>query len=162
MALKPYREYACGDTNSAGFMYAASERGRMTVVASDWSGSGKVGDSNNKVEVPATASGTVPWGLLLTDVVDIDQSRYVHRGHKFRMETTTCKPVVVAREGSFMVDTVASGVTPSGGDPLYYTNGGLFTNTAGATAVGPIGHFRGDVQPDGYVLIELDVKAYHG
>jgi hypothetical protein len=152
MALKPLRKYHEG-SDIAYVLNEAAEAGIVVRHVSSASGTGKPGDANNLIEVPTNASG-LPLGILATDVVNIDLSRYNHIARFHRDEVPVCSPVTVVTKGYVYTDRVATGVTPTPGAAAYYTASGLLTT---ATDSARVGTFRGYKDADGYVGVDVTI-----
>lgn len=154
MALKPHRNYGrAAGSITKWFMNEVAEAGIIVVVDTTGTGSGLPGDSKNVAKVP-TSGGGEALGVLMTDVVDIDVSKFPHLARNHKNETTVCNPVEVMAEGVVHTNKLATGVTPSVGDDAYFTTGGEFTNVAG---FGPVGKFEGVKQSDGYIVVKVHV-----
>jgi len=156
MALKGYRNHGCGTGSVVKhFMNEVAEKGIVVTRKSGSTGSGLPGDAQNIVEVPAASGNGDAIGILLTDVVDIDVTRFCHIGRSHRSETTPCNPVEIMDKGEVYTNMLADGATPAAGDDAYYTEGGLLTDDSGE--FGPIGKFEGPVQSNGYVVVKVDL-----
>ena len=154
MALKPLRKYVEG-TDIAYILNEAAEKGIVVRHTSSASGTGKPGDANNLLEIPTNASG-VPLGILATDVVSLDLSRYEHLARYHRDETVVGSPVTVVTHG-FVYTNMWSGSDPTAGAPAYYTaTGKLTTTNTGSVSVG---RFRGVPDSDGYVGVDVTVRV---
>ena len=154
MALKGNRKYDEG-TEILYRMNEVAERGIIVVAAS--SGTGLPGDSANLVQVPTAASGQFPIGLLATDVVSIDLSRYTHTARFHRDEVPLGSPVTLVRDGWVVTDRVGNGVTPLPGQVAYFDASGWLTNVnAGGYSVG---HFLGQKTSDGYVRVDITLGS---
>lgn len=154
MALKRLRKYDEG-SDIAYVMNEVAERGIVVNYVSASGGTGKPGDANNIVAVPTTTSGTpgTAVGILATDVVSLDLSRYNHIARFHRDEVPVCSPVTIVTDG-YVYTNMVSGV-PVAGQSAYYTAGGKVTATNTGSAV--VGRFRGTVDGDGYVGVDVKV-----
>mgnify|MGYP001570879908 CR=1 FL=1 len=150
MALKPLRKDNVG-SDVAYVLGAAAEKGVVVRILGA-SGTGKPGDANNTVEVPTNASG-FPVGVLMTDVVSLDLSRFPHLASNHRDETTVGRPVKIMTEGYLYTNMVSGAPTP--GVSVYYTVGGLVTATNTGSVV--VGTFRGVKDADGYIGVNVKV-----
>lgn len=155
MALKPYRNYGCGAGNTTinYMMNEVAEQGIMVVRCPGSTGSGLPGDPDNLACVPTTSGS--PLGVLLQNVEDVDETRFPHLASIHSDTTTLCRPVEIVRKGEVHTNMIATGITPSPGDPAYYTTGGLFTTSAAGSV--QVGTFEGSVGSDGYVVVRVDV-----
>lgn len=149
MALKRLRKYDEG-SDIAYVLNEVAEKGIVVTYVTGSGGTGKPGDSNNIVQIPTNASG-VPVGVLATDVVSIDLSRYNHVARYHRDEVPVCSPVTIVTDGYVYTDMVSG--TPVAGQSAYYTTGGLLTATNTGSVV--VGRFRGTVDGDGYVGVDV-------
>jgi len=150
MALKPDRIEAYTDISF--FMNEVAERGGMTVHVTGGSGV-SMDDANAVVEYPADPSGTVPAGLLLNDVVNLDLTRQHINWH--RDEVQVGSKVTLLRQGQVTTDLVASGVTPTIGADVYYgADGKLTTDDTNSVKVG---RFLSTLDADGYVKVDINI-----
>ena len=153
MALRPDRFELATDISY--FMNVTAERG--LVVVHDSSGSGAaLDDSNAYVAVPTgqAPSTTSPAGLLLNDVVNIDQTRQHINWHKD--ETQLGGKVCILRNGWVVTDKVSG--TPTAGNPAYYTSAGLLTPTDPGS--GPkVGRFLSKKDNDGFAKVEINITG---
>lgn len=154
MALKPLRKYVEG-TDIAHVLNEAAEKGIVVRHASAATGTGKPGDANNTIEIPTNASG-IPLGVLATDVVSLDVSRYSHIARFHRDEVTVGSPVTVVTHG-FVYTNMWSGSNPTPGALAYYTATGKLTTTN--TGSVSIGRFRGAPDADGYVGVDVSLRV---
>src|SRR5688500_1708771 len=117
MSLRPDRFEDVTDISY--FMNVTATRG--LIVVHDSSGSGAaLDDSSAYVAVPTgqAPSTTEPAGLLLNDVVNIDQTRQHLNWHQDEMQLGG--KVTLLRRGWVVTDSIVNGQTPSGGDPAFY------------------------------------------
>jgi hypothetical protein len=150
MALKPDRVESYTDISF--FMNDVAERGG--IVSHLTSGSGvSMDDASAVVEYAADQSGTVPAGLLLNDVVNIDLTRQHINWHKDEVQVGS--KVSVLRQGQVTTDMVASGVTPSAGNDAYYGADGLLTTDD--TESVKVGRFLSSLDADGYVKVDINI-----
>ena len=135
MALKSDRieaytdiSYFCNDTTA--------ERGGIVVHATGVAtGSGvAMDDSNAVVTYAAVASGRVPAGLLLNDVVNLDLTRQHINWHKDEVQTGS--KVTLLRQGQVTTNMLAAGVTvgPGSGAPGATSTTGATAAATGATS----------------------------
>lgn len=168
MALKPDRKYSEGVEISA-FMNTVVERGGMTVY--ETSGSGAAMDDASTVVRPTgtTGSGTLPAGLLLNDMVNLDLTRQHINWHKD--ETQFGGKVTLLRHGTATTNVIEAAASPSGGQPVYYTSetfGGVsnvlvFTNTDNPSSLQrfSVGQWLSQKDADGYARLEMNItNAY--
>lgn len=153
MALKSDRieaytdiSYFCNDTTA--------ERGGIVVFATGVAGSGTAMDAAGAVVTyAASASGRVPAGLLLNDVVSLDLTRQHINWH--RDEVQTGSKVTLLRQGQVTTDSIVSGVTVGPGSGAYVgANGDLTTVSTNSTKVGM---FLSAKDADGYAKVDINI-----
>lgn len=150
MALKPDRIEAYTDISF--FMNDTAERGGVVVHVTDGQGV-SMDDADAVVTYAATPDGTLPAGLLLNDVVNLDLTRQHINWH--RDEVQVGSKVTLLRQGQVTTDMVASGVTPSAGEDVYYGVNGLLT-TSSTNSV-KVGRFLSTLDADGYVKVDINI-----
>lgn len=153
MALKGDHRILVDDVSF--FMNEVSNRG--SVVSFSTAGSGAALDQSAAlVTVAATASGKVPVGVLLCDMVNIDQTRQHLNQHKFEVQKGG--KVRIGNHGWIVTDQIASGITAGVGDKAYLANGGRITNVnTGAAASPPVGRFLSTPDEDGYAKVYVQL-----
>ena len=161
MALKGDRYE--GVTDVSFFMTAASGANKGGIACLSTGGSGVALDQSNAVVTyAATASGNIPIGLLLNDMVNIDQTRQHINFHK--NEVQTGGKVTLLTQG-WVVTSMVSG-TPTAGAPAYLGATGNVTPTqdsAGGNAANPpVGRFLSSKDEDDYVKLEVHLPANVG
>lgn len=153
MALKSDRieaytdiSFFCNDTTA--------ERGGIMVHATGVAGSGSaMDDSNAVVTYAATASGRVPAGLLLNDVVSLDLTRQHINWHKDEVQTGS--KVTLLRQGQVTTDSIVAGVTVGPGSGAYLgANGDLTTVPTNSVKVGT---FLSAKDADGYAKVDINL-----
>lgn len=150
MALKPDRIEAYTDISF--FMNEVAERGG--IVVHQTSGSGvSMDDASAVVEYAANPSGTVPAGLLLNDVVNLDLTRQHINWH--RDEVQIGSKVVLLRQGQVTTDLVADSASPVAGNDAYYGANGVLTTTS--TNSVKVGRFLSSKDADGYVKVDINI-----
>ena len=160
MALKPARNYQGPVTDIHWFMNVVGNRGGCVVKS--LAGSGDALDQSAQLVTYAIpTSGAKAIGILLNDMVDIDQTRQ-HKNF-YKDEVVLGSKVTILRRGVVNTDQITSGVTVDGGDPCYLDAGnttanGRLTNVlhpTGGEAVTPqIGQFISHKDEDGYASVE--------
>ena len=150
MALKPDRIEARTDISF--FMNSVAERGGVASVVTG--GSGVAMDDSNAVVGYATgASGAVPVGILLNDVVNIDLTRQHINWYKDEIQLGG--KVTLLRQGQVTTNMIVSGNTPTAGAAAYVgANGLLSTSSTNAVKVGT---FLGSKDADGYVKVDINI-----
>src|SRR4051812_19889627 len=116
MALKPDRIENPFEHDINFYMDTPAERGGIVVLQGAGSG-GYPGDPNATCVYAAAPAGRYPLGILLCDVVSIDQSR-AHMNW-YREQVPTGYKVILARNGLFNTNMIVPGVNPVGGEPAY-------------------------------------------
>lgn len=150
MALKPDRVEAYTDISF--FCNTVSERGGVAVHVTSGDGV-SMDDAGAVVAYAANPSGTVPAGLLLNDVVNLDLTRQHINWHKDEVQVGS--KVVLLRQGQVTTNSVVSGVTPvAGADAYYGANGKLTTVSTNSVKVG---RFLSGPDADGYVKIDINI-----
>lgn len=153
MALKSDRieaytdiSFFCNDTTA--------ERGGIVVFATGVAGSGAaMDDANAVVTYAASASGRVPAGLLLNDVVSLDLTRQHINWHKDEVQTGS--KVTLLRQGQVTTDSIVAGVTVGPGSGAYVgANGDLTTVSTNSTRVGT---FLSAKDADGYAKVDINL-----
>jgi hypothetical protein len=150
MALKPDRIEAYTDISF--FMNEVGERGGVVVHSTSGSGV-SMDDPNAVVEYAADQSGTVPAGLLLNDVVNLDLTRQHINWHKDEVQVGS--KVTLLRQGQVTTNVVVTGLDISAGSAAYYgANGALTTDSTDSVQVG---RFLSDYDADGYVKVDINI-----
>lgn len=154
MALKPLRKV--NDDVIEFYFNEVAEPG-IVVVFSGNGGSGAFTDQSvGLVVVPNAAggpSGTKPAGVLMEEVVDIDQTRY--ELNEQRIQEAIGGKVQLLRKGRICTNKVASGQTPTAGVDAYYTTAGEFTTSS--TNSTKVGQYLGKKDNDGYVYVDITI-----
>lgn len=149
MALKPLRHPAYDDISM--FMNEVAERGRVVIFDSSVSGLGDMDDANALCKMPTGASG-IPVGLLMNDVVDVDQSRYALNMHQDEVQKGG--KVTLLKRGFVRTNCIVAGVNPVPGSGAYFSTSGELTMTATSNL---IGRFASAKDADGYVKVEVNL-----
>lgn len=153
MALKGTRNIL--ETDGTKTCPSAASRG--VVLVDKTSGSGNaIGDHSGTADLVANPSGYSVAGLLLGDVVNVDQTRYHLNYHKD--ETIIGGRVNLLRKGMVVTDAIAA-VTPSAGQTAYLTSNGTLTNavsaTGGLVATPKVGQFRSGKDENGFAAVDV-------
>jgi hypothetical protein len=139
------------DTDISFFMNEVAERGFVVSVSTAGSGA-SMDNSSAVVTVAADASGAVPLGILLQDMVNVDQSRYTINKHKD--EVNLGGKVAVLTKGFVTTDAISG--TPSGGDTAYLADSGYISATQETGAVA-IGRFLSSKNADGFAKVSVNL-----
>jgi hypothetical protein len=114
------------------------------------------------VSYAASASGNIPVGLLLNDMVNIDQTRQHINFHK--NEVQKGGKCTLLTQGWVLTSMVTG--TPTAGAPAYLGANGNVTPTQSATggnaANPPVGRFLSSKDEDDYVKLEVHLPANVG
>ena len=156
MALKGDRYEAATDISF--FMSTTAERGG--IVSYSTSGSGVALDQGDAVVAyAAAASGLVPLGLLLNDVVDIDQTRQHINFHQNEIQLGG--KVTVLTDGWAVTDSVVDVNTITAGDAAYLGDNGVLTDDqdalGGNSANPPVGEFQSSADEDGFYKVRINL-----
>lgn len=165
MALKPGRDTQATDIGF--FAFSTCERGGVvcgvasgSLPAGTYAGFGEAMDSaGQRVEYATNASGKIPLGILLNDVVNIDQATQIL--NPFKGVVQVGNKVAVANKGWFttnMIATTLNGVTLPA--PAYVgLSGFLYAGAAYNTASGypRAGTFLSYTDTDGYAKVRIDL-----
>ena len=133
---------------------------RGVVLVESTFGSGvALGASAGEADLVANPSGYKVVGLLLNDVVDIDQTRYHRNFHKD--ETMITERCTLLRKGRVTTDKIIG--TPAFGDTAYLDSSGNLTPTAHATgglvAKPKVGQFVGKKDENGFAPVDLNLPV---
>ena len=152
MALKSDRveaytdiSFFCNDTTA--------ERGGIVVFSTGGSGVA-MDDSSAVVTYASNQSGTVPAGLLLNDVVNLDLTRQHINWHKDEVQTGS--KVTLLRQGQVTTNMIVSGVDPTVGAAAYYGANGKLTTTS--TNSVQVGRFLSVKDADGYAKVDINLS----
>ena len=149
MALKGDRHEL--DTEVTYFMNETASRG--VVVSVNTQGSGSAMDSSSALAtVAASASGAAALGVLLNDVVDIDQTRQHLNWHKDEVQKGS--KVTILTKGFVVTDKISG--TPTAGQTAYLGASGLIAGTQ-ATGAPAIGRFLSTKDADGYAKVAINL-----
>lgn len=156
MALKGDRKIV--DTDISFFMNEVSSRGCVVVYSTVGSGAA-LDQSAALVTVTSSPSGKAPAGLLLNDMVDIDQTR--QHINFLKDEMIKGSKVTLLTRGEVLTDQIVSGTTPAVGNKAYLGPYGRLTPTQNATpAVTPfVGEFLSSKDEDGYCKVRINLPA---
>ena len=165
MALKGDRYE--GVTDISFFMDSTATRGGVVCISAGGSGVA-LDQSAALVAYSSNPSGNVPLGLLLNDMVDIDQTRQHINWHKDEVQKGG--KVTLLRKGWVVTDSIYSGASPAVGDLAYLGHSGLLADTpvaADDNAVSRsanliVGRFMSKVDEDGYAKVEISLPNTNG
>ena len=147
MALKGDRNVL--ETDISFFINVTAEKGQLLCVSTQGSGAAM----DNSYSLATTASGTnVPLGIVLNDVVNIDQTRQHINWHKDEVQQGG--KVTILTKGTVVTDQITG--TPTAGMVAYLNTGG----TVGAQAHGEslaVGRFLSTKDADGYAKVAINL-----
>lgn len=137
---------------------SVAERGVVLCYKTDGSGVA-LGDKAGQADLYASASGKKVAGILLNDVVNVDQTRYHKNFHKDETQVSTrCR---ILRKGRVTTNKLTSGQSPTAGATAYVNANGEVTptvsSTGGTTATPKVGIFAGAKDENGYVTIDVNL-----
>ena len=165
MALKADRNELDVDIS---FFYDEGVATRGGVVILDTVGSGAAMDqSQAKVKYGDVVDASIPVGILLNDVVNIDLTRQHINWHKDEVQKGN--KVAILKKGTIvtnMISTELYGTTPTAGQVAYVSSGnaGYFSNlashSAGDDEALAVGRFMSTVDEDGYAKIEINLPNH--
>ncbi len=156
MALKPDRNPVHVDISH--FLNETAERGSFVCHTSTANASGAAMDQGtNLVTVAANPSGLKVCGILMCDMVNIDQTRQTINFHKDEVQKGGKVPVL--KVGQVVTNYVYPGVTPGVGDPAYAVHSGYLTSTNGGSIATPlVGRFLSKKDEDGYAKVWINIQ----
>ena len=149
MALKPLRIQNGKETLINKKCAVVAERGLIAIAHT----------TDTFVSVSGTlASGHLPAGMILDDVVDFDLTTRPANLHKNEIEVSGL--VSLALEGQFLVDTIPDGVSPAQFEDAFLVASGLTSNVA--AGVGElelkVGKWLTGKDADGFALLDLEMN----
>jgi hypothetical protein len=158
MALKGHRFVVHTDVSH--FMNEVAERGGLAVHASTANASGMAMDQGtNLVTYAANPSGLKVAGVLMNDMVNIDQTRQHINYHKDEVQKGG--KVTILKIGEVLTNMVYPGVSPGVGDPAYVHHSGYVHNTVHATGglvyTPLVGRFLTKKDEDGYAKLWVNI-----
>mgnify|MGYP001208189591 FL=1 len=153
MALKSDRNEL--QTDISFFMNETATRGG--VVSMSTAGSGAAMDQGAALATySATASGKVPLGILLNDMVNLDLTRQHINQHKDEVQKGG--KVTILRKG-YVVTNNIEGTSPTAGAQAFPAHSGnlSITDIVGDGTVSAIGRFLSTEDEDGYAKVEINL-----
>jgi hypothetical protein len=153
MALKSDRNEV--QTDISFFMNEVATRGGIASLSTG--GSGAAMDQGAAlVTYAATASGKVPMGILLNDMVNLDLTRQHINQHKDEVQKGG--KVTILRKGYIVTNSI-EGADPSAGDSVYPAHSGnvAASDIVGDGTVSAIGRFLSSKDEDGYAKVEINL-----
>jgi hypothetical protein len=160
MALKGDRNVFVSDVSF--FMNEAATRGGVVCLSTAGSGA-SMDDSSALVTYAADPSGKKPIGLLLNDMVNIDQTR--QKINPYKDEVQKGGKVNLLMDGFVVTNYITPNDTPSAGQTAYIGPSGYIGtgvhSTSDANDEVAVGRFLSTKDSDGYakVYVKLPVTA---
>lgn len=134
---------------------SVAEAGSTLVYSTAGSGVA-LGDSAGVADL-LSPSGKKVAGILLVDVVSIDETLYHRNFHKPVQKTG--ERVCLLKRGKVTTNVVTG--TPTPGAPAYLTTSGVLTptksTTGGLVATPFVGEFKSGLDEDGYATVEVNL-----
>ena len=150
MALKPDRIEHLTDISY--FMNTTAERGGVACFVTGGVGVA-MDDADAVVEYTALASGNVPAGVLLNDVVNLDLTRQHINWHKDEVQAGG--KVTLLRQGQVTTNYILPGAIPSAGSGAFLAVSG-YIGTSSTNSV-KIGTFLSAKDSDGYAKVSVNL-----
>ena len=148
MALKGDRNVL--ETDISFFINVTAEKGQLVSLSTGASGAGM----DNSAALATTASGTggtSPLGIILNDVVDIDQTRQHINWHKDEVQKGG--KCTILRKGTIVTDQVTG--TPAAGDTAYVNASATVGTPVDSSAA--VGKFLSSKGADGYAKVAINL-----
>ncbi len=143
------------------FMNTTATRGGVVTLQTAGSGAA-LDQSAALVQYAANQSGAAAIGILLNDVVDIDQTRQHINYHK--NEVQKGGKVTLLKKGYVVTNMIEPGDTIAAGQTAFVGASGFITNTQSATSAqheqsngAPIGQFDSIVDEDGFAKVSVNI-----
>jgi hypothetical protein len=149
MALKPDRIEHLTDISF--FMNTTAERGGVVSFVSGGVGV-SMDDADAVVAYATAASGNVPAGVLLNDVVNLDLTRQHINWHKDEVQVGG--KVTLLRVGQVTTNLING--NPSAGNAAYVGPSGTISTTS--TNAVKIGTFLSGKDADGYAKVSVNIQ----
>ena len=144
------------------FLNEVAERGGVVTISTAGSGAA-LDQSAALVTYAAAQSGLEPIGLLLNDMVNIDQTRQHINLHKNEMQKGG--KVTLLKKGTVVTNMIDPGVTVTKGQVAFVGPSGLLTNTNSSpllnrqnrTSGMVVGQFDSLKDEDGYAKVSVNL-----
>lgn len=149
MALKGDRTESINDVSY--FMNEVAERGGLVVMSTASSGIGL--DNAAQLVTYTWASGSYPVGILMQDMVNVDQTKY--HTNPYKDEAQKGSKVRILRDGWVVTNMIYPGQTPTAGAVAYVGHSGYISNAqlGGDVRNRQIGVFETTKDEDGYARV---------
>ena len=148
MALKGDRNVL--ETDISFFINVTAEKGQLLCVSTQ--GSGAAMDHGEQLATTSSGTTQLVLGVILNDVVDIDQTRQHINWHKDEVQKGG--KCTIMTKGTVVTDQITG--TPTAGMVAYLNTGG----TVGAQAHGEslaVGRFLSTKDADGYAKVAINL-----
>lgn len=149
MALKGDRDVL--QTDISYFLNETAEKGQVVSISTQGSGAA-MDNSSALATVAAEASGATPLGVVLNDVVNIDQTRQHINWHKDEVQQGG--KITILTKGTVVTDQISG--NPTAGQTAYCADSGLIAGTQDGTALA-IGRFLSTKDADGYAKVSINL-----
>lgn len=137
------------------FMNQTAERGAIVSLSTGGSGVA-IESASNAVVYRSSASGAVPLGVLINDVVNLDLTRQDYNPYKNEVQLGS--KVHISADCTVVTNMITSGVSPAAGDAAYLAADGRVTNVnTGAVASPLVGRFLSSKDEDGYAKVRVNL-----
>ena len=147
MALKGDRNVL--ETDISFFINVTAEKGQL--VSMDTGASGAAMDNSAALATTASGDGTKPLGIILNDVVNIDQTRQHINWQKDEVQQGG--KCTILRKGTIVTDQVTGG--PAAGSTAYLNVNGTVGAQVGSSAA--VGKFLSSVDSDGFAKVAINL-----
>lgn len=154
MALKPDRHEF--KTNIRYFMNEVAERGGIATVSTSASGAALDVSVHLATYTGTSISGAIPAGILLNDMVNIDQTRQHLNQHKDEVQQGN--KVTLLEMGDVTTNWIRPDADIIAGHAAYVGPSGYITNIQDTGAV-QIGKFETERDIDGYAIVKINIPA---
>ena len=147
------------------FLNEVAERGGVATLSTAGSGAA-LDQSAALVTYAAQQSGVAPIGILLNDMVNIDQTRQHINFHKNEMQKGG--KVTLLRKGWVVTNRIDPGVTVTAGQTAYVGPSGYLTNTQKNPQINRkvynggliVGEFASTKDEDGYAKVYVNLPQH--
>ena len=151
MALKGDRNVL--ETDISFFINETAEKGQVACLSTAGSGAA-MDNSSALVTVTAEASGGIPLGIVLNDVVDIDQTRQHINWQKDEVQKGG--KVTVLTKGTIVTDQW-SGSDPTVGQTAYVADAGKISAAQDGGAATAVGRFLSTKDANDFCKVAINL-----
>jgi hypothetical protein len=158
MALKSDRHEF--DTDISFFMNEVATRGGVASISTG--GSGAAMDQGAALVTMTAASGDIPIGILLNDMVNLDLTRQHINQHKDEVQKGG--KVTLLRKGWVVTNSLSCAVAAVAGEPAFVQLDGTIANSGcvaddSGRGGASIGNFLSAVDEDGYAKVAVNLPS---